>query len=381
MGVIISSYSLVTTFVLYNLALVLIYFLRWKDSFMARCGTEVLLFITLLAVIRLLSPVDFPWAFIVRSETLAPAVENALQFSPFALSPAVNLGRLAVCIWLAGACRVAGKYASELYKALRSMRAYVSVSNEEAERAIEKLGVKHPVVISGQVPSPYTAGFFRPVIYLPDIVLSQREWEYILRHEVQHIKSHDTQIKLFYTMLETVMWFNPVSHLFMRELDSLLEQRCDAAVISRIGEKEGVNYFTTIRIVLAAQKKPSAGSTEMVSAHLASSADYIRERFILALNLGKKKSRKMKYAACAAALALFFLSYFVVIQPDYWPPSNETAGMTTDYEDNTGERFILFDDGKYSLYVNNVFSKNLSDTDLAQEPYNALPIYNVEEIK
>lgn len=376
MGVIISSYSLVTTFVLYNLALVLIYFLRSKNSFMARCGTEVMLFITLLAVIRLLSSVDFSRAFIVRSEKLAPAVKYVLQFSPFALFPAVNLGNLAVCIWLAGSCRFAGKYASELYRAMRSMRAYVSVSNEEAERTIEKLGVKYPVVISEQVSIPHTAGFFRPVIYLPDIELSQSEWEYILNHEVQHIKSHDVWIKLFYAILETVMWWNPVSHRFMRELDSLLELRCDAAVVSRISAIEGVDYFTTIRKVLAVQTKPSADSTEMVSARFANSEDYIRERFYLTLNREKKKDRRMKYVAYAAALALFCLSYFVVIQPAYAPPLNEEEGLRIKNEDETWKQFIIFDGEKYALFVDNVFSKNLSVTDLAQEPYNTLPIYN-----
>ncbi|MCM1149343.1 MAG: M56 family metallopeptidase [Butyricicoccus sp.] len=379
MGVEISSYSLVTTIILYNLALVLIFFLRGKNSFMARCGTEVLLFITLLAVVRLLSPVDLSRAYIVRSEKFAPAVIDVIQFSPSKSFPAFNLGWLVVCIWLTGTFWFVEKYASELYAALRSRKAYVSVSNEEAERTMEKLGVKYPVVISRQVLLPHTAGFFRPAIYLPDIKLSQREWEYVLRHEVQHIKAHDVWIKLFYAILETVMWWNPVSHLFMRELDSLLELRCDAAILSRISEYEGWEYFTTICKVLAIQQKKLAGSTEMASAYLATSENHVQERFHLAMDLEKRPHPRIKHAAYAVALALFCLSYFVVIQLDYHPPLDEAAGMITDYEDNTGDLFILFADGKYTLYVNNIFSKNLSATDLAQEPYNALPIYFVEE--
>lgn len=373
MGEIISSYSLVTTIVLYNLALILIYFLRRKKSFMALCGTEVMLFITLLAVIRLLSPIDFPRAYIVRSENLAPAVKNVLNLSPFSSFPSVNLGKLTVCIWLTGTCWFVGKYASELHRAMRLRKAYVSVSNEEAEQAIKKLSVKYPVVISGQVSSPHTAGFFRPVIYLPEIELSQDKWEYILKHEVQHIKAHDIWIKLFYAILETVMWWNPVSHLFMRELDALLELRCDALVTIELTESERVDYLTTIRTML---KKASADSSEMVSAHFASDEDYIRERFRLVLDMGKRKDRRTKYAVCAAALVIFFLSYFVVIQPAYRPSFDEAAGMSTNYENVIIDQFILFDGEKYALFVDNVFSKNLSVTDLAQEPYNTLPIYN-----
>lgn len=374
MGVIISSYSLVTTIVLYNLALVLIYLLRRKNSFMARCGTEVMLFITLLAVIRLLSPVDFPRAYIVRSETFAPAVKNFLTFSPLASLPAVNPGNLAGCIWLAGTCRFVAKYASELHRAVRSRRAYVSVSNETVERAIEDLGVKYPVVVSGQVSSPHTAGFFRPVIYLSKTEHSQREWEYILMHEGQHIKTHDIWIKLFYAILETVMWWNPVSHLFMLELDAMLEMRCDAAVASTLSEKERTDYLTTI---LSEARESPADASAMVSAHLTRYEECFQERFYKVYCTEKKTNRRMKYAVCAVALALFCLSYFVVIQPDYGLPFE--SWMDAGVEGKADEQFIFFDGENYYLYVNNIMNKNLSSIEVTGERYNSLPIYEGEK--
>lgn len=375
MGVIISSYSLVTTVVLYNLALVLIYFLRRKNSFMARCGTEAMLLITLLAVIRLLSPIDFPRAYIIRSEKLAPAVKSVLKFSPFTRFPAVDLGKLAVCIWLTGACRYIGKYVPELYRAVRSRKAYVSVSNEEAEQAIRGLGVKYPVLISKQASSPYTAGFFRPVIYLPEVELLQSEWEYILKHEIQHIKAHDVWIKLFYAMLEAVMWLNPVSHLFMRELDAMLELRCDAALVAGLSEGERIEYLNTILTVL---KKAAAGSAEVASAHFVRREKYLQERFDMVYSMGKRTDWRMRYAVYAVSLAVFCLSYFVVVQPAYRPPLDEAAGMRIKNEDEAAEQFILFDGEKYYLYSDNQLYKNLSITDLSEEPYNTLPIYGEE---
>lgn len=370
MGVIISSYSMITTIVLYNLALILIYFLRRKKSFMALCGTEVMLFVTLLAVIRLLSPIDFPRAYIVRSEKLVPVAKNLLKLSPFALFPAVNLGKLAVCIWLTGTCWYVGKYASELYRAIHSRKAYVSVSNKEAEQAIQSLGVKYPVLISRQVSSPHTAGFFRPVIYLPELELLQSEWEYILKHEVQHIKAHDIWIKLFYAMLEAVMWWNPVSHLFMRELDAMLELRCDASLVARLSKSERLEYLNAILAVL---KKVSTNNTEAVSAYFARREGYLQERFDSVSDMGKRTDRRMKYAVCAVALAVFCLSYFVVIQPDYWPLSNSEIRIGV--EDEIDEQFILFDGENYCLYINNQFYGYLSNNDVTEEPYNTLPIY------
>lgn len=58
MGVTIRSYSLITTVAIYNLALVLIFFLRKRNLFLIRYGPGVLLFITQLSGIHLLSLVD-----------------------------------------------------------------------------------------------------------------------------------------------------------------------------------------------------------------------------------------------------------------------------------------------------------------------------------
>ncbi|MBR4881307.1 MAG: hypothetical protein IKU19_05195, partial [Clostridia bacterium] len=63
-----------------------------------------------------------------------------------------------------------------------------------------------------ELPSPFVMGFFSPVIYIP-AGLSDREREYVLKHEQVHIKRGDHIIKLFAFGVLTLHWFNPLCWL------------------------------------------------------------------------------------------------------------------------------------------------------------------------
>lgn len=358
MGATVSSYSLVTAVVVYNILLTVIYLLRKKSPFLVHCGTGVMLFVTLLAIIRLLSPLDLSRAYVIQSEKILPAVKYIAGFSPFEAFPALNLRSLAVAVWMAGTCFYVGKYVHELRVSAKTRRDYTAVHNDTAEQVVERLGIEHSVVISKQVGIPYVAGFSKPVIYLPDIALPQKSWEYILRHESQHIREGDAWIKLFYAAIEAVMWWNPVSHLFMRTLDSVLEQRCDWAIVGKASGEERWEYFNTLYVVLKAVKAKSPEAAGLCFSRKDEEEEYIKERFAR-LEKDKQPTLRAKLAACVIALTVFILSYFVVIQPFYAAPLE--AGMGRDA-------------GDY-LYADNQFQKGLSSTDLLKDPYNTLPVY------
>ena len=93
----ISAYSVCSAVIFYNLSLVLVFLLRRKTRFLARYSTSVLLFITVLGLVRLFTPVDLKPAIVIPSRYLLPAVQSALQFNIPALnisgySPAYCLG-------------------------------------------------------------------------------------------------------------------------------------------------------------------------------------------------------------------------------------------------------------------------------------------------
>ena len=369
----ISVYSFATAVIIYNLALVLVYLLRRQKTFLPRYGTQVLLFITVLGFIRLFLPIDWPKAYVVTSATVLPKIETVLRSEPMDALAGLSVGKLLFALWVLGSCGFAIKYIIQLCLAMRRRRSYAPSDHERVERVAERLGMRYQILVSPQVSTPHTAGFFKPVIYLPALELAEAEWDYILRHEMQHIKSHDIWIKLFYGVIQIVFWWNPVSHLFMRELDSMLELRCDANLTVQLDENEKLEYLSTILNTVKQGRRQNG--REAISVGLADSSQDLKQRFEMVLRFGKSANKKSRNALCLLILLLFLLSFAVIIQPAYSPPEDDLVGT---FKETDGFSFILYDNGTYWLYYDEVRFGSISFDDLQIAPYNSLPIYEVE---
>lgn len=93
--------------------------------------------------------------------------------------------------------------------------------------------------------SPLTSGILSPVIVLPmwaEDKIDRDAYEYIIRHELIHIKHHDGLVKFIGVLVMAVHWFNPVSYLFFRELSSMCEMCCDSIVVAGKGKRERSQY-------------------------------------------------------------------------------------------------------------------------------------------
>ena len=95
----ITVYSVVISVVFFNVALIAAFLMRRSSTFLVRHTVSFLLLMVLLGIIRLLTPIDFDKAFVVRSYQVIPAIEDFIN-RPIAGS--YTLGSLLLLIWLAG---------------------------------------------------------------------------------------------------------------------------------------------------------------------------------------------------------------------------------------------------------------------------------------
>ena len=110
-----------------------------------------------------------------------------------------------------------------------------------------EMGIRRKVtlVCSRHCGSPMTSGVLSPIVYVPHM---EKDWpdmesfQYIIRHELIHIKRCDLLVKLLSLLVITIHWFNPLSFLLYKELSDMGEICCDEAVLERRGEKERKEY-------------------------------------------------------------------------------------------------------------------------------------------
>lgn len=130
-------------------------------------------------------------------------------------------------IWLAGAVLLLS-YGVYSYWKLRKKLCGLS------EQAIERKETGYRMVVSDKIDTPFTAGFLRPTMYLPDGLCAQNR-EMIIAHEKTHIRRKDYLAKTAAYFVTCVHWFNPFVWLAFHLMEEDMETSCDEAVLQEVG--------------------------------------------------------------------------------------------------------------------------------------------------
>lgn len=104
--------------------------------------------------------------------------------------------------------------------------------------------------------TPCVAGWFFPVIAVPSSVfqeLNRTQWRWLMRHEGEHLRCHDTVAVLIQHMHRVFLWWNPFVHALIEEYARAREEACDAAAVAEDRERTAYAGF-----LLAWAAKPGA---------------------------------------------------------------------------------------------------------------------------
>ena len=103
------------------------------------------------------------------------------------------------------------------------------------KQLVGSMKIKDNIYLCDYISSPFVTGLIKPKIYLPS-TLSEKEAEYIILHEQQHIKRFDHIFKLLAFAALSIHWFNPIIWLAYRLAVQDMEMSCDEAVIRKLGD-------------------------------------------------------------------------------------------------------------------------------------------------
>ena len=101
--------------------------------------------------------------------------------------------------------------------------------------------VRDNIYVSEGVASPFVLGIIKPKIYLP-YNMNPRDEEYVIAHEMAHIRRRDYIWKPLGYGILTLHWFNPIVWLGYILLCRDIEGACDEKVIGELGHEERADY-------------------------------------------------------------------------------------------------------------------------------------------
>ena len=167
----------------------------------------------------------------VRSVHLPPVMpalrvdQVTMSFAPVPPAPSVQWWPRALAVLcIAGSVVLAVRWARR-WNALRAVR-----------NAATPLSLDYPipVAVSPSGIEPGVFGLFRPVLLLPEGLLSNlapEQLDTILAHELCHVRSRDNLTAALHIIVSTLFWFHPAVWWIGRRLIEERERACDEAVL------------------------------------------------------------------------------------------------------------------------------------------------------
>lgn len=153
--------------------------------------------------------------------------------------------------------------------------------------------------------SPFMIGALKPTLFLPNIKMTEEQFNNILLHEVTHFKRHDIWYKWIAMIVKCVHWFNPIIYFVARQISIECEISCDLTVVSGMNKQEKMSYIDTILAVLAGRKTKNIP----LSTGMTSNKNQIKRRFMMIKNK-TKISKKASVLSSFLAIAILCTTVF-----------------------------------------------------------------------
>ena len=231
---------------------------------------------------------------------------------------------------------------------------------DELSIVAEQSGIKKPIelCVNPLVSSPLLIGFFRPCIVLPSADIPEKDFRYIILHELTHYKRRDMFYKWLVQITVCLHWFNPLVSLMSREVTRACEFSCDEAVLAKMGCSHAQDYGKTLLDAMAAigRYKENLGAVT-----LSENKQLLKER-LGAIMKFEKKSKAIRLLTGMLTLCIIFSSAFIGIYstaaaadvPDSINAGNslemETKEAGVSIEDNSTEIDRYYKAGSLPLF-------------------------------
>ena len=177
---------------------------------------------------------------------------------------------------------------------------------------------------------PMTLGLFRAIVILPkqNVTLSDKETEYILFHELLHIKHKDVCMKFLGLLVIALHWFNPVSYLLFFELCCMSEIYCDFQVTKELAMKNKKEYGV---LLINMSAEDTYSNKPYVPVSLLGSTKNITKKRLKVL-----KNQKLKHNKFVAGVLTFIMcltasiTVFAYEPVEEWRVSNSNDWIDAD---------------------------------------------------
>ena len=260
----VTFYSFCWSVIISSIFVLALYFLRKKTFFILIFGVPILLLLFTFSLVRMLIPFEFSYQKVIHDKYLYAAL-----MYPYILAGKHQSFLLSIIIgvWIIGSCFFFYRFFRKASSAYTYLKKIDKQSSDRIITILSRIDTKSKLSVYGSstIETPFLAGLFRPTIYIPAYEYTEEQLYYILLHEYTHYKNKDLWVKLLCNLFCIVFWWNPVVYLLPKDLNAILELKCDATLARKLTEEEQVSYLDTILFTLHCMNSNNKTHTDKLS--------------------------------------------------------------------------------------------------------------------
>ncbi len=210
-----------------------------------------------------------------------------------------------------------------------------------------ELNIKQHVrlICSEYCVSPMTCGILFPIVWFPiyNEDVDKASYQYMIRHELMHIKHHDILIKYLSLLVIALHWFNPLSFLLYYEISCIGEMCCDSNVLEGQAE-DACKEYGELLLQIATRKTTSDRKSLFMNMASTKNSKIIQRR------IREMTTKKRNKTILSIASTIVICMAGAITSFAYEAPRTVTTNITTDLsldsefsEEKENSSKIIFD--------------------------------------
>ena len=323
-----TGYTVFTSFIWFNFFILLIIFLRNQGVFYRNFSIYILILLVVFCLLKLVMVAELPFIMVIHSTDIMPMLQSVFEYTFFIdfgnVSFSISVGTGLIIFSLLGSMVIACK---QFLRCMKFYKVFLFLPPTFDENIYEILyfvqnmtGVdkKIKVVVHREINTPAIVGHFKPIIVLPMLEFTDEELTGVFFDELIHYKYNNIIIKFVIKFIEVLFWWNPLVHIFSKEVNNVLEFHADKKLSALLNRTEQEHYLRGIIKVIENSENNDKNELKSVSIGLIeqNNDSVTKQRFIMILEDIYSKNQRVKSLFLGFVLLLLFIfSYMFVIQP------------------------------------------------------------------
>lgn len=352
----ITLFSFVTAVLLSSLLIVVLYLSRKSVKTIRMLNFGYLACLYLFCLGRMFFSVELPFAAVICAPSLMNPLHDVNEANLPMMEGAFWVSDLLLLVWAVGSILLFAQFLIRYHRGKRDIDRLPKQENQVLQKILDELqrGNKRPIPIQvlccSGLSTPCGIGLLRRQILLPSQEYTEEELFHILSHELQHFQTHDLLVKWMIRVFQCLFWWNPLVYLLGKDMDQVLEIKCDLSVVKNYSRQETLAYMRTIKNQLEqaihTEKIVPVASASLVGNFAMSN---VEERFLYLAESLKPNQRKelSKPAFAVLFVALIMASYSFVLQSSYEAPELDENGEKIQYMQEDEIKLLHKKDGSY----------------------------------